>query len=365
MIEEIATSFEEGNVELDYPVESTALDEYEALIKRFCSSESSSIENVCVWVQYLNFITEESGTRDVSFCRKVYKRAISMCTASIMNGQLKQIQSNQLYNSPGDVLYSHWQNFESRYGNAGDVIQVVCRYRKYRLKVASISPSQSSAYAPVKKRLADEIDHNDNQQVQETKRAKLSAPAPSRNEKHEEVSNNKVANEEEESNGVSCSAAPVQKIVPGKFAIFVKNIAFSVTQQELEQLFKQNKYCSDADCGCIVRLSKNASGKSKGMAHIDFPDSQSVERAMLLHNTELHGRPITVERFVQSAFTTVECDPFTVFVSNMNRKTNESELEKFVLGLFEAQGENFPASTEILRAVKVMKCKRSGNSKVC
>ncbi|KAH3765382.1 Polyadenylate-binding protein [Pelomyxa schiedti] len=72
-------------------------------------------------------------------------------------------------------------------------------------------------------------------------------------------------------------------------SVFVNNVDFSATQQELMDHFKS--------CGNINRvtiLSDKYSGHPKGMAYIEFADKESVATAIALTDSELKGRQIKV-----------------------------------------------------------------------
>ena len=437
VIEDVVSAIDDGDTggssSASLELESTALEGYETLLEKFCSNEADSISHVRIWLHYLTFLTEESGTRDVTFCRKVYKRALTLTTATIMQSQASSHLHNSFLSyapnsSPGDLLYTHWQTFETRYGEAKDVLHVMNRYRKYSLKLsAAIASSlardsskfqKKSTAVTSKKRSIENTDscnlEQSSKQVQVSKRSRTTdnhsnsvpeassvvttaATSTTTATCDDTSTDSAVITDTAVSAGVENTAdkmdienpsQDITPIIPGKYSVFVKNIDFSVTQSELENVFKANKYCSGSSNGYnetdspsfVVRLTKTTAGKSRGMAHVDFASPEHQSQAMSLHNTILKGRPITVERYVPSAYATVESHPLTVFVKNMTRDTTEVEIKEFLLKLLmggredtlssegaeskQQEGEGKEKGGDIVAAVKLMKCKRSGNSKV-
>jgi RNA recognition motif-containing protein len=72
--------------------------------------------------------------------------------------------------------------------------------------------------------------------------------------------------------------------------LFVGNLPYSTTQEELNQLFSQY--------GEIVEvrlITDRQTGRSKGIAFVEFSTEESANAAIAgLHNTELGGRSIIV-----------------------------------------------------------------------
>ena len=348
------------------------------MVQKFCHDEASSIAHVGIWLQYLNFLTEESCTRDIVFCRKVYKRAVAMTTASIMQYQPtshipKEYLTHQPSSSPGGLLYNHWQTFESRYGEANDVLAVMKKYRKYSVKYSSansaknnIKTKSNDSSAAINKKRGSDRDGGDVDASHDDK--PLSKKSKSDEKCFSDLlgkANSKIDVVKAKSEGSDVGTT----IIPGKYSLYVKNIDFSVTEEDLKNVFKANKYCDGGGSGVegpsvVVRLTKTKGGKSRGMAHVDFPSLEKREEAMHLHNTLVKGRPITVERFVQSAYTVVDYHPSTIFIKNMTRDTNEENITEYLRDLLSQFLEKEGNNGEIIAGVKIMKCKRSGNSKV-
>ena len=75
-----------------------------------------------------------------------------------------------------------------------------------------------------------------------------------------------------------------------EFGIFVGNISYKCTDNDLKKFFK--------DCGKIldVRIAKKPDGKLKGFAHIDFENSEAVDKAVEKNGQELQGRALKIDK---------------------------------------------------------------------
>ena len=75
-----------------------------------------------------------------------------------------------------------------------------------------------------------------------------------------------------------------------EFGIFVGNISYKCTENDLKKFFK--------DCGKVVdvRLAKKPDGKLKGFAHVDFETKEAVDKAVEKNGQELQGRALKVDR---------------------------------------------------------------------
>lgn len=73
--------------------------------------------------------------------------------------------------------------------------------------------------------------------------------------------------------------------------VFVGNLSFSCTSEELAQVFRE--------AGCTVTLAKvichHETGASKGFGYVHMSDAASLEKALTLHNRQFQGRPLTVQ----------------------------------------------------------------------
>ncbi|KAK4424319.1 Polyadenylate-binding protein 2 [Sesamum alatum] len=71
-------------------------------------------------------------------------------------------------------------------------------------------------------------------------------------------------------------------------SIFVGNVDYSCTPEEVQQHFQS--------CGTVNRVTirTNKYGQPKGYAYVEFLEPEAVEQALLLNESELHGRQLKV-----------------------------------------------------------------------
>eukprot|EP00727_Mastigamoeba_balamuthi_P006667 m51a1_g2620 putative squamous cell carcinoma antigen recognized by t-cells 3 (805) ;mRNA; r:532367-535508 len=100
-----------------------------------------------------------------------------------------------------------------------------------------------------------------------------------------------VAHQQQQQQGSNGSSLPPNRTAQDEACTaFVKNIAFSVTKEELEKLFSEKGKLKE------VRMATNPEGAFKGYAYVQFEDEQSVAASLELDKHELHGRHISVQR---------------------------------------------------------------------
>ena len=86
------------------------------------------------------------------------------------------------------------------------------------------------------------------------------------------------------------NATDTQEVNPRK--LFVGNLPFSATQEELEAHFSQ--YGELAENGVKLIIDK-MTGRSKGFAFVEFVEVSAAEEAVnKANNFELNGRPMVV-----------------------------------------------------------------------
>jgi nucleolin len=75
-----------------------------------------------------------------------------------------------------------------------------------------------------------------------------------------------------------------------EFGVFVGNISYKCTENDLKKFFK--------DCGKVldVRIAKKPDGKLKGFAHVDFETKEGMEKAVEKNGKELQGRALKVDK---------------------------------------------------------------------
>ncbi|XP_009760239.1 polyadenylate-binding protein 2 [Nicotiana tabacum] len=71
-------------------------------------------------------------------------------------------------------------------------------------------------------------------------------------------------------------------------SVFVGNVDYSCTPEEVQQHFQA--------CGTVNRVTirTNKFGQPKGYAYVEFLEAEAVQEALLLNESELHGRQIKV-----------------------------------------------------------------------
>ncbi|KAH7033863.1 hypothetical protein BKA57DRAFT_477043 [Linnemannia elongata] len=75
-----------------------------------------------------------------------------------------------------------------------------------------------------------------------------------------------------------------------KFIVFVGNLPYNITKEQLEKHFES--------CGKIssVRIQTDkATGKGKGFAFMEFPEAEAMQKALYFHKTLFNKRAINVE----------------------------------------------------------------------
>ena len=75
-----------------------------------------------------------------------------------------------------------------------------------------------------------------------------------------------------------------------EFGVFVGNISYKCTENDLKKFFK--------DCGKVVdvRIAKKPDGKLKGFAHVDFETKEGMEKAVEKNGKELLGRALKIDQ---------------------------------------------------------------------
>ncbi|KAL6494578.1 Polyadenylate-binding protein 2 [Orobanche gracilis] len=71
-------------------------------------------------------------------------------------------------------------------------------------------------------------------------------------------------------------------------SVFVGNVDYSCTPEEVQQHFQS--------CGTVNRVTIRTDkyGQPKGYAYVEFLETEAVEHAILLNESELHGRQLKI-----------------------------------------------------------------------
>ena len=72
--------------------------------------------------------------------------------------------------------------------------------------------------------------------------------------------------------------------------LYVGNLSFDTTENDLQDLFEQHGQVSD-----VALINDRVTGRSRGFGFVTMPDSVSATAAMnAVNGTELQGRSLTV-----------------------------------------------------------------------
>ncbi|KAL7146632.1 hypothetical protein ABFS83_06G054500 [Erythranthe nasuta] len=94
-----------------------------------------------------------------------------------------------------------------------------------------------------------------------------------------------VSNQEDSTGG---SANQAEKEEVDARSIYVGNVDYACTPEEVQQHFQS--------CGTVNRVTilTDKFGQPKGFAYVEFVEVESVQNAVLLNESELHGRQLKV-----------------------------------------------------------------------
>nr|2M70_A Chain A, Poly(A)-binding protein 1 [Citrus sinensis] len=86
----------------------------------------------------------------------------------------------------------------------------------------------------------------------------------------------------------STSATQAEKEEVDSRSIYVGNVDYACTPEEVQQHFQS--------CGTVNRVTilTDKFGQPKGFAYVEFVEIDAVQNALLLNETELHGRQLKV-----------------------------------------------------------------------
>ncbi|XP_020677745.1 polyadenylate-binding protein 2-like isoform X1 [Dendrobium catenatum] len=86
----------------------------------------------------------------------------------------------------------------------------------------------------------------------------------------------------------SAAATQIEKEEVDSRSIYVGNVDYSCTPEEVQQHFQS--------CGTVNRVTilTDKFGQPKGFAYVEFVELEAVQNALLLNESELHGRQLKV-----------------------------------------------------------------------
>lgn len=75
------------------------------------------------------------------------------------------------------------------------------------------------------------------------------------------------------------------------FSIFLLQVDYACTPEEVQQHFQS--------CGTVNRVTilTDKFGQPKGFAYVEFVEQEAVQEALVLNESELHGRQLKVRYF--------------------------------------------------------------------
>ncbi|XP_020242554.1 polyadenylate-binding protein 2-like, partial [Asparagus officinalis] len=87
---------------------------------------------------------------------------------------------------------------------------------------------------------------------------------------------------------LSLSASQAEKEEVDSRSIYVGNVDYACTPEEVQQHFQS--------CGTVNRVTilTDKFGQPKGFAYVEFVEVEAVQNALLLNESELHGRQLKV-----------------------------------------------------------------------
>ncbi|RAL51343.1 unnamed protein product [Cuscuta campestris] len=86
----------------------------------------------------------------------------------------------------------------------------------------------------------------------------------------------------------SASASQAEKEEVDSRSIYVGNVDYACTPEEVQQHFQS--------CGTVNRVTilTDKFGQPKGYAYVEFVEAEAIQNALLLNESELHGRQLKV-----------------------------------------------------------------------
>ena len=106
--------------------------------------------------------------------------------------------------------------------------------------------------------------------------------------------------------------------------IFVNNLSFESTEETIEKVL--NNFGNILE----IRLIKDSNGRNKGYCYVEFQEESSVEKILEKKNEIfIDGRKVIIEKSISNKKIRNNIK-FVVFVSNLNFKVKEKDIENFL-----------------------------------
>ena len=123
---------------------------------------------------------------------------------------------------------------------------------------------------------------------------------------------------------ITCAISKSYKNGSNDFrTIFVNNLSFDSTEESIKKVL--------CEFGNIleIRLIKDSNGKNKGYCYVEFQDESSIEKIIEKKNIFIDNRKVIIEKSISNKKIRNNIK-FVVFVSNLNFKVKEKDIEIFL-----------------------------------
>lgn len=147
----------------------------------------------------------------------------------------------------------------------------------------------------------------------------------------EDYSTSETSDQESEASEESQEIKEIKRQTPNSTneqnnTIFVGNLAWDAKEQDIIDFFKS--------CGSILQVRMiidKKTGRSRGIAYVEFENADNVDSALQKKGRDLLGRPINIDKANSNPASTniSQSDPTPVlFVGNLSYSTTESKLSQ-------------------------------------
>jgi RNA recognition motif-containing protein len=259
-----------------------------------------------IWMEYIDWV--KKSEKNYEYIRKLFNRAIHT------------VHDEKMY------MARQWILFEREYGNLKDILQSMIKWKelyntqlsssKVDSQITSVSSQPANNQGDTSnKRKLNKISESD-----ETKKK--------RNVEIDVVPNSESSNPEPipSSDSIVTSSASDNNLNPqnvlekNKNMILVRNLPFTTEESQIAKYF--------ADYGLIRKISLvlSKSGKSRGMAVIEFDNTHSIDSALSIVNPDIEGRQVIIERLTDKRIKEHSIYLFDSISTSNSNKMHNNEL---------------------------------------
>lgn len=222
------------------------------------------------WIRYAQMVSDD-------LARTIYKRAVAAIDSA-----------EQL-----DTLTYSWSVFEAERTTPGDAVNFVvaqCALMDHKERILN---SMQTGDRSGKKQLAS----SRKRPPSHLTRPPRKKPAAANEDEHRDARKQSLTGPGLASAGgrtsepsAKTTGKPEDKGTFEPRVIYVNNLDFSVTPEELEKVFSPVGKVSQ------VRMPRRRDGAAKGMAYVEFDDDAAADAALSLHKMKISGREAWVRR---------------------------------------------------------------------